>query len=142
MTLLLPLLFSLALPSPGIVKVDASTPHEIQIQIARSAAPKEITAKASIYVLGKTGYELAVKGTNEFTCAIDREKLDSMEPECYDREGSKTTFIVRQFVERQRAAGQSEPAIEKLLERGYKSGKFKAPAKPGITYMLSDSNYV
>jgi hypothetical protein len=126
-----------------VTHVDASTPRETQIAIARSAAPKEISDKADIYVLGKNGYELASKGSNNgFICAIEREKLDTMEPECYDREGSQTTFKARQFVEGQRAAGVSEDKIEKAVAAGYKSGRFKAPSKPGITYMLSDSNYV
>jgi hypothetical protein len=123
-------------------RVDANTPPDTQINIARSAAPKEISDKADIYVLGKNGYELAAKGTNGFSCAIEREKLDTMEPECYDREGSRTTFKARQFVEAQRAAGMTEDKIEKAVAAGYKSGRFKAPSKPGITYMLSDSNYV
>jgi hypothetical protein len=125
-----------------VTHVDATTPRETQIKIARSAAPKEVSDKADIYVLGKNGYELAAKGTNGFTCAIEREKLDTMEPECYDREGSQTTFKARQFVEAQRATGVSEEKIEEAVAAGYKSGKFKAPSKPGITYMLSDSNYV
>ena len=122
--------------------VDANTPRETQIKIARSAAPKEVSDKADIYVLGKKGYELAAKGTNGFSCAIEREKLDTMEPECYDREGSRTTFKVRQFVEAQRAAGVSEGKIEMAVTAGYKSGRFKGPSKAGITYMMSDSNYV
>jgi hypothetical protein len=123
-------------------RVDANTPRETQIKIARSAAPKEVSDKADIYVLGKKGYELAAKGTNGFSCAIERERLDTMEPECYDREGSRTTFKARQFVEAQRAAGVSEEKIERDVAAGYRSGRFKAPSKPGITYMLSDSNYV
>src|SRR3954471_7065364 len=121
---------------------DANTPRETQIKIARSAAPKEVSEKADVYILGKNGYELAVKGTNGFSCAIERERLDTMEPECYDREGSQTTFKVRQFVEAQRAAGVSEGKIEKVVAAGYKSGRFKGPSKSGITYMLSESNYV
>src|SRR4051812_29345196 len=123
-------------------RVDANTPRETQIKIARSAAPKEVSDKADIYILGKAGYELGATGTNGFSCAVEREKLDTMEPECYDREGSRTTFKVRQFVEAQRATGVSEDRIEKAVAAGYKSGRFKAPSKPGITYMLSDSNYV
>ena len=123
-------------------RVDANTPRETQIKIARSAAPKEVSEKADVYILGKNGYELAAKGTNGFSCAIERERLDTMEPECYDREGSRTTFKVRQFVEGQRAAGVTEEKIQKAVTAGYKSERFKAPSKPGITYMLSDSNYV
>jgi hypothetical protein len=122
--------------------VDAKTPRDVQIKLARSAAPKEVSDKADIYVLGKGGYELAEKGSNGFSCAIEREKLDSMEPECYDAEGSKTTFKARQFAEQERAQGVSEEKIEEALDAGYKAGRFKAPSRPGITYMLSDSNYV
>jgi len=125
-----------------LTKVDAITPREVQIRIARSAAPKEISDKADIYVLGKSGYELAEKGSNGFTCAVERERVDTMEPECYDREGSGTTFQVRKFVEQQRAAGVSEEKIEKAVAEGYKTGRFKAPTKPGIVYMMSDSNHV
>ena len=125
-----------------LTKLDAITPREVQIRIARSAAPKEISDKADIYVLGKNGYELAEKGSNGFTCAVERERVDTMEPECYDREGSGTTFQVRKFVEQQRAAGASEEKIEKAVAAGYKTGRFKAPTKPGIVYMMSDSNHV
>ena len=139
-------LFSLLSFSPAdaqdIPHVDANTPRETQIRIAQSAGPKEVAEHADIYVLGKNGYELAVKGTNGFTCAIERQMPETMEPECYDREGSRTTFLARVFVEKQRARGASEEQIEKQLDAGYKSGRFKAPSKPGIVYMLSDSNHV
>lgn len=125
-----------------ITHVDASTPRETQIEIARSAAPKEISDKADIYVIDKRGYKLVVNGSNGFACTIERERLDTMEPECYDREGTRTTFEVRYFVEKQRAAGVAEEKINEAVEAGYKSGKFKAPEKSGIIYMLSDSNYV
>ena len=123
-------------------RVDENTPRDVQIRIAKSAAPKEIADKADIYILGKNGYELAAKGSNGFTCAVERERVDTMEPECYDREGSRTTFKVRSFVEAQRAKGVSEEKMEKAVEAGYKLGRFKSPAKPGIVYMLSDSNFV
>jgi hypothetical protein len=125
-----------------VTHVDSSTPRDVQIRIARSAAPKEISENADIYALGKRGYVLAVRGTNGFSCAIERERLDTMEPECYDHEGSLSMFQARYFVEKQRAAGMSEDKIKEAVDAGYKSGKFKAPTKPGIVYMLSDSNYV
>jgi hypothetical protein len=41
---------------------------------------------------------------------------------------------------------QNEPRakdqIKAELDEGYKAGKFKAPQKPGIVYMLSDSVYL
>jgi hypothetical protein len=125
-----------------VTHVDASAPRELQVRIAKLAAPREITDHADIYVLGRRGYELAERGGNGFSCLIEREKPDTMEPECYDLEGSRTTMKVRFYEEQQRARGVSDEEIEQSIKAGYKSGKFKPPSKAGIVYMLSDSNYV
>jgi hypothetical protein len=47
---------------------DAST----EIALARSGAPASIADNAEIMVLGRTGYETAVKGTNGFLCVVER----------------------------------------------------------------------
>ena len=39
-------------------------------------------------------------------------------------------------------SGTTETRIAALVEDGYKAGRFKAPGKPGLVYMLSDHNYV
>ena len=133
---------SLSASVQDVNHIDSNTPRAVQTRIARLAAPKEVTDHADIYVLGERGYELAERGDNGFSCLIEREKPDTMEPECYDAEGSRTTFKVRIFVEQQRANGVSEKEIEQSVRAGYKSGEFKPPSKPGIVYMLSDYNYV
>jgi hypothetical protein len=122
--------------------VDASTPRDVQIELAKQAGPEDVAASATIYVLGPNGYDKAVEGSNGFSCLVERELPTTMEPECYDAEGSATTLRVRLFVEKQRAAGTDETEIEQQVAAGYKSGKFQAPKKPGICYMLSDYNYV
>jgi hypothetical protein len=43
-----------------------------EIALARSAAPKSISDQAEVLVLGEHGYETAVKGTNGFTCMVER----------------------------------------------------------------------
>jgi hypothetical protein len=125
-----------------ITRIDSKTPTQVQVRIAKQAGPDEVTRHADIYVLGLHGYELAERGDNGFSCLIERERPDTMEPECYDAEGSTTTLKVRMFVEEQRARGVNEQQIEASIREGYKSGKFQPPAKPGIVYMLSDFNYV
>jgi hypothetical protein len=124
----------------GITTVDATTPVAIQIALAESAGP--VGADAAIYVLGKQGYTRARAGRNGFTCLISRERRDTLEPECFDEEGTATVVPVRMFVEAQRAAGTSDGRIDSLVEEGFKSGRFKAPSKPGLVYMLSEHNYV
>lgn len=43
-----------------------------EIALARSAAPRSISDHAEILVLGSSGYETAVKGTNGFVCVVER----------------------------------------------------------------------
>src|SRR5262252_805227 len=43
-----------------------------EIALARSAAPESISRDAEIRVLGRHGYETAVKGTNDFVCMVER----------------------------------------------------------------------
>ena len=125
----------------GIKTVDARTPVPIQIALAESAGPP-VANGAAIYVLGPKGYTRAREGRNGFTCLISRERPDTLEPECFDGEGTATVVPVRFFIEEQRAIGTAEPRIKALVEDGYKAGRFKAPGKAGLVYMLSDHNYV
>ena len=43
-----------------------------EIALARSAAPESISHEAEVLVLGRHGYETAVKGKNGFVCIVER----------------------------------------------------------------------
>ena len=43
-----------------------------EITLARRAAPESVSRDAEILVLGRHGYETAVKGTNGFVCMVER----------------------------------------------------------------------
>src|SRR5215469_18582346 len=43
-----------------------------EIALARSAAPESISRDAEVIVLGRHGYETAIKGTNGFVCMVER----------------------------------------------------------------------
>jgi hypothetical protein len=122
--------------------VDARTPPDIQIALAESAAPPVVARDASVYVIDAQGYRLVRTGTNGFTCLISRERPDTLEPECFDAEGSATTVKVRLFTESQRAKGVSEAVIGRETDARYVTGEFLAPRRPGLVYMLSEHNYV
>jgi hypothetical protein len=127
------------MPKPAY---DFSQPREDRIKLAESAAPPEISGKATVYLLERTGYVKVQDGTNGFSCLVDRQTLWNSEPTCFDAEGAATTLPTRLFVEEERAKGKSEEQIKTEIEQGYKSGKFKAPSKPGIVYMMSDSIFL
>jgi hypothetical protein len=118
---------------------DFSLPREERIKLAESAAPPEISSKATVYVLVRTGYVKVRDGENGFSCFVDRQTPLNLEPTCFDAEGSATTLSTRIFAEDCRAKGQPEDQINAEIEAGYKSGKFLAPRKSGIVYMMSDS---
>ena len=119
-------------------------PRDQQISIALSAGPSEITDKATVYVLGAKGFEKAREGTNGVSCLVSRHFITpaetTIEPMCYDLEGSQTLLLADLFREELRSKGMSEAEIKTEIANGYKTGRFKAPSKPGIRYMLSSDN--
>jgi hypothetical protein len=126
----------------GVTRIDASTPESVQVALAESAAPPAVAADAAVYVIGPGGYRKVRDSRNGFSCLVSREHRDTLEPECFDAEGTATVLPARLFVEERRAKGDADEAIERDLEEGYRSGRFKAPRKPGLVYMLSPHNYV
>jgi hypothetical protein len=52
------------------------TDRNAEIALARSAAPESISRDAEVLVLGRHGYETAVKGKNGFVCIVERSWLD------------------------------------------------------------------
>lgn len=132
-------------PYDSLPKVmDASMSRDQQISIASSAGPKEVSGNATIYVLGSKGYEIARQGTNGAACLVGRHfvKPDetTVEPMCYDVEGTKTFLPVELYREELRLKGTSEADIKTAVADGYKEGRFQAPSKPGVLYMLSSDN--
>ena len=121
---------------------DFSLPREERIRLAESAAPQEISGKATVYLLEASGYAKIRDGSNGFACLVDRQTPFNLEPSCFDSEGAATTLPTRLFAEEQRAKGKSEEQINAAIAEGYKSGKFQAPRKSGIVYMLSDQIYL
>jgi hypothetical protein len=123
---------------------DASVPRDQQISLALSAGPEGVRDKATVYVLGPKGYEKAREGTNGVSCLVGRHLVKptetTVEPMCYDAEGSQTLLLAELHRAELLAKGTSEADIKTDIANGYKDGRFKAPSKPGVLYMLSGDN--
>jgi hypothetical protein len=60
-------------PYPAMAPLDQYlTERNAEIALARSAAPESISRDAEVLVLGRHGYESAVKGNNGFVCMVER----------------------------------------------------------------------
>src|SRR5260370_29084103 len=65
---------SIQMPYPKMALVDQYliADRKAEIALARSAAPESISGKAEVMVLGRGGYEVAVAGTHDFICIVER----------------------------------------------------------------------
>ncbi|MHB8484423.1 MAG: hypothetical protein ACYDCM_01640 [Candidatus Acidiferrales bacterium] len=123
-----------------------------EIALARTAAPASISSGAEVLVLGRHGYETAVKGKNGFVCLVERAwnaSFDSPEfwnpknrsPDCYNPPAART--ILPLILKRAELvlAGQSKDQIRKGVEA---FGRKEVPAlQPGaMCYMLSKEAYL
>ena len=97
-------------PAREVHLVTASMPRERQIELALSAAPTEVSSKASVYILGPKGYEKVREGTNGFSCLIERSfkgtTQTSSAPACFDAEGSGSIMLAYLRREELRGRGQ------------------------------------
>lgn len=116
--------------------------REDEIALAVSGGPEHLRKDAAVYVLEKDKYVKVREGTNGFSCVVLRDTPQSMEPICYDPEGSRTNMIVDFKRSELRRAGASEPEIEKQINEGYKTGTLSVPKRAGVVYMLSDNNNI
>lgn len=57
-------------------------------------------------------------------------------PLCYDAAGSKTALKVIMEAAALRAGGTTPEALKALVLRRYRDGSYRAPEKPGLSYMV------
>src|SRR4029077_18205812 len=60
------------------------TDRDAEIALARSAAPESISRDAEVLVLGRHGFETAVKGKNGFVCIVERSWTSAADPDFWN----------------------------------------------------------
>jgi hypothetical protein len=124
-----------------------------EIALARSAAPPSVSAHASVLVLGKQGYYVAVKGSNGWICLVGRSWTAGLDdPEFWNPKGRGPSClnppavrsVLPQYVERTKwaLAGDSREVIAKKAQAAYASHHFTDPAPDSFGLMLSKRAYV
>ncbi len=130
----------------------SASPAE-EIALARSAAPASISDSATILVLGKAGYETAVKGTNGFVCFIERswaQDFDAAEfwnpkihtPQCWNAAAVKS--VLPSYLKRTEwaLAKVSKEEMAKRTKAAWAAHEFSAPAPGSMAYMMSKDQYI
>jgi len=117
----------------------AILPRSHEIALARSAAPAEVSRNATVLALTPKGFEVAERGSNGVTCLVNRSQPESLEPECFDPEGSQTIMPMEVRRTEQLQAGRSPRDIDREIADGVLSGKYRFPRRPAMIYMLSSA---
>jgi hypothetical protein len=106
-------------------------------RLAREAAPADMAAGVTVYVLQADGYRERARGGNGFICYIERPRPVDLWPICHAELTSSKLLPVDMLRARLRAAGVAEAAIVDSVSMGYFTGRFRAPPDGAIGYMLS-----
>jgi hypothetical protein len=124
-----------------------------EIALARSAAPKSISDQAEVRVLTAKGYEVAVRGTNGWTCWVDRswtQKFDAptfwnprgRAPGCINSAAAHTILPLVAKRTEWALAGMTSQQMAGAAEKAVKAKAFP-PVEPGaMAYMLSKDQYL
>ncbi len=124
-----------------------------EIALARSAAPKSISDNAEVMVLGRSGYEVAVQGTNHFVCLVERgwdaavgdpvfwnPKIRG--PNCFNAAAVRSFLPIALMKTRLALAGKSQAQIDEAMQAAFNQKKLP-PLEPGaMCYMLSKNGYL
>jgi hypothetical protein len=108
-----------------------------EIALARSAAPSDVSSRATILVLRNDRYETGHQGSNGVTCMVSRSLPLAIEPICYDPEASRTILQLEIRRVELRLAGVPTDEIERRLAESIGTGEFAIPARPALAYMMS-----
>jgi len=124
-----------------------------EIKLARSAAPDSISQDAEVMVLGRHGYESAVKGKNGFVCMVERSwaaPLDdpgfwnpkSRGPICFNAPAVRSylphTIKKTEWV----LAGRSNAQMYGDIKSAIASKQWPTPEIGAMCYMLSKQGYL
>jgi hypothetical protein len=120
-------------------------PAALETQFALSAAPPALRDRATVYLLDPaSGYRLARQGASGVACLVERTAWELADfrddiyiPLCYDAAGAATYLKVMMDAAALRARGVGPAALKAEIERRYRAKTYRAPSKPGVSYMLA-----
>ena len=111
--------------------------RNLEIALARSAAPPAVSAKARVWIWNGSNYAIADSGETRVSCYVGRPWAGAIEPHCFDAEGSETILPIQIRRTELYAQGKTSADVEREIAEGIVAGKYRLPERPAITYMMS-----
>jgi hypothetical protein len=143
-------------PYPSMAPLDQYLmERNAEIALARSAAPQAISRDAEVLVLGRHGYETAVKGKNGFVCVVERGWMSQFDgdgsagfwnpklrgPVCFNPPAARSILPMTYKRTEMVLAGESKAQIIDGIKMFMKQEL--PPLEPGaMSYMMSKEQYL
>jgi hypothetical protein len=142
-------------PYPAMAPLDQylMADQDSEIALARSAAPKSISDNAEILVLGREGYQTAVKGDNGFVCMVERSwtagsddpdfwnpKIRS--PICFNPPAARTYLPITLMKTKLVLAGKSKEKMFETISAALDNKQLPALEPDAMCYMMSKQQYL
>jgi hypothetical protein len=126
--------------------------REAEIALARSAAPPSVSADAEVLVLGRNGYETAVKGKNGFICVVERSWMspfddpeflnpDQRLPLCLNPPAGRTHMPLILKSTALALSGMSKSQMFDAIKAAYQKKELPVPAPGSMCFMMSKQQY-
>ncbi|HXB53243.1 MAG TPA: hypothetical protein VN461_00540 [Vicinamibacteria bacterium] len=140
-------------PSMAPLEQYLITDRNAEVALARSAAPESISRDAEVMVLGRQGYETAVKGKNGFMCIVERSwtaPIDDPDfwnpklrgPICFNPPAVRSYLPLTIKKTELVLAGQSKTQMSEGIRAGLDKKELPTPESGAMCYMLSKDGYL
>jgi hypothetical protein len=124
-----------------------------EIQLAQSAAPASISKDATVFVLGRQGYETAVEGKNGFACMVNRSWTAAFDwPEfwnpkvraahCLNPQAARSILPIDFLRSRMVMAGRSKAEVLSAIKAAFENKQLPDLESGAMDYMMSKSAYL
>jgi len=124
-----------------------------EIALARSAAPESISRDATVLVLGRQGYETAVKGKTGFVCFVGRAWGAAFDwdefwnpkvkaADCMNPEAARSMLPILRLRAKLVMAGRSKAEMISAVKAAFEKKQLPALESGAMDYMMSKSAYL
>lgn len=127
--------------------------RNLEIALARSAAPKSISDSAEVMVLGRGGYETAIKGSNGFVCVVERSWTAGIDdpnfwnpklrgPICFNAPAARSYLPITIEKTKLVLSGKSKSQMFDAIKSAFEKKALPAIEPGAMCYMLSKDGYL
>jgi hypothetical protein len=147
--------YAASTPYPSMAPLDQYliADQNVEIALARSAAPKSVSDDAEVLILGRDGYEVAVRGTNGFVCLVERSWAAGIDdpkfwnpklrgPLCLNAPAVRSYLPITIEKTKLILSGKSRSQMSDAIKSAFEKKALPTQEPGAMCYMLSKEGYL